>query len=626
MALRSLRLSPRTLLRFIFVFALAVIFSGTTWLWQHQTQHVPAPVAIMVAYNYTPPAMKAHPIDYLIRKADTQLYKLMSKETKNLTTTAQAYRERRERHPPPGFAEWYKFAEARHVVMVEDLFDQIYYDLKPFWGIDAKRIRQFAKHYPNVISVRNRSASMTTVAENTEKEWMEAWHDLTAKIQEWLPDVDIPINVMDESRVIVPWENITDYVNTERATRKLPSKSAALQRPAGLAGLDTDPGEPIEVQWDGDSPYWDMARVGCSPDTLSREVPAATNLSGPPPMPTGFPTNSFEGYVQNWTMNKDPCSQPELRDSHGTFVEPVSKSTTHQLIPLFGGSKLPMNNDILIPPAFYWADNPLFSTGKRQGMEWEEKKPKVMWRGGATGGRNRENNWTRFQRHRFVAMLNGTAVRAAESNVEGPGIGRNFVLQSDKTYDLQAKQYKDMGLWLDDISDVGIVHLACFPATGNTSCPYTDPYFKVMNPLSLADQFAYKFLPDIDGNSFSGRYRSFLLSTSLPIKATIYSEWHDSRLIPWAHFVPMHNSFVDMYGILDYFVGTGVELKDASGSVFVPNAHDAEARKIAMQGKEWAEQVLRKDDMLVYVMRLLMEYARICDDERERLGWVDDLE
>jgi hypothetical protein len=35
--------------------------------------------------------------------------------------------------------------------------------------------------------------------------------------------------------------------------------------------------------------------------------------------------------------------------------------------------------------------------------------------------------------------------------------------------------------------------------------------------------------------------------------------------------------------------------------------------------------VLRKEDMHVYMLRLLLEYARLCDDNREKLGFEGDL-
>jgi hypothetical protein len=45
------------------------------------------------------------------------------------------------------------------------------------------------------------------------------------------------------------------------------------------------------------------------------------------------------------------------------------------------------------------------------------------------------------------------------------------------------------------------------------------------------------------------------------------------------------------------------------------------AKDIALGGKEWADRVLRREDMQIYVLRLLLEYARLCSDEREVMGW-----
>ncbi len=52
---------------------------------------------------------------------------------------------------------------------------------------------------------------------------------------------------------------------------------------------------------------------------------------------------------------------------------------------------------------------------------------------------------------------------------------------------------------------------------------------------------------------------------------------------------------------------------------------DEAAKKIAYDGKDWAKKVLRKEDMQIYVFRLLLEYARVCDDDRDNLGFVGDL-
>ena len=127
--------------------------------------------------------------------------------------------------------------------------------------------------------------------------------------------------------------------------------------------------------------------------------------------------------------------------------------------------------------------------------------------------------------------------------------------------------------------------------------------------------YNYKYIPDMDGMSFSGRWRAFLFSTSMPLKSTIYAEWHDDRVFPWVHFVPFDNTYMDIYGIMDYFVGDG---KGNGG-------RDEIAERIAMEGKMWAEMVLRREDMLLYVWRLLLEYARVTDDNRDRLAYVGDL-
>jgi len=187
--------------------------------------------------------------------------------------------------------------------------------------------------------------------------------------------------------------------------------------------------------------------------------------------------------------------------------------------------------------------------------------------------------------------------------------------------------------------DVSFTHLICFPAQPRNAptCPYTSPFYSIAPAEAMAAQYGAKYLPDVDGNSFSGRYRGFLRSNSLPVKATVYREWHDDRLGAWRHFVPMDNTFVDWFGIVDYFLGGTSEEEEeesgggggagsgeipARGSNRASGGHDDVAHAIAAQGAEWAERALRKEDMLVYTYRLLLEYARISSEARESMGWV----
>lgn len=227
--------------------------------------------------NKPKPSVLAHPIDTLMKKADREWHRLMAKETTDLESAAMSYRWRRGRHPPPGFDKWVEFARAHDAVIVEDFFDQIYHDLTPFWGVEAAKIRRQAKNFDFVISVRDGNA--TFKSDDRDRPWMILWHNLTATVAEWLPDIDVPINVMDESRVVVPWEDINEYVKAERATRRVVPRPEVVTEYSGLKELDEDPGEPFDPEWIKGGIYWDTARVGCPPDSPSRNVEAVVSLN-----------------------------------------------------------------------------------------------------------------------------------------------------------------------------------------------------------------------------------------------------------------------------------------------------------------------------------------------------------
>ena len=340
-------------------------------------------------------------------------------------------------------------------------------------------------------------------------------------------------------------------------------------------------------------------------------MPIETSFSELPHIDNTYANaHMLKGFVSNYSMSTDLCHQPDLQGLEGILISPLTVSATSSFFPMFGGSKLGVNNEILLPAPMYWNEEERFTGGNNHGPPWSRKDDKSIWRGVATGGKNNPNNWRRFQRHRFVAMNNGTKLAAAESGEHEPD---NFALPDDQ-YNLPAQRDGKLGEWVDEWSDIAFVDLMCDPPQEDGSCPYTDHYFERRIGMPMSQQFGSKYLPDIDGNSFSGRYLGFLRSTSLPIKAAVWKEWHDSRLVAWKHFVPMDSRFGDYYGIMDYFLG----YKGQGG-------HDAEAEKIAQEGKDWAERVLRKEDMQIYTLRLLLEYARLLDERREHLGWVEDV-
>ncbi|KAF2972059.1 hypothetical protein GQX73_g1621 [Xylaria multiplex] len=526
-----------------------------------------------------------HPIYKLAENAQVQFKQLLGKRSVSLEQAASRYRERRGRHPPPGFDKWFSAAQKSDAIIVEDFFDRIYHDINPFWALEPARLRRMIKDEQHYIRVRDGKAWFISDHLELRQPWVQRWTELVQEMMPNLPDLDMVLNVMDETRVLVPWEDITKYATEERRQRNIFHPSEAVAEYTKYQDEHSDKDEPaIKVEWIGNElhKYWDHYRVTCPPDTPGHNASSLETLERPPSYPTQPLPFTKDGFIQNFTASTDPCLQPHIRGMHGTFIESVSMSTTHSLFPIFGGS-------VGILTA---------GTGRR-------KKNELVWRGVASGGRHKAENWWGFQRLRFIQMMNGTTVSLLEA---GEDVAPTFRLSELGEYQTEAQRNNSLGKWISSISDAAFVRFECFPQQEDKLCSYLAPYMELRDSIHMKEQYNYKFLPDIDGNSYSGRFRAFMRSTSLVLKSTIYAEWHDDRLTPWVHFVPFDNSFIDIYAILEYYL-----------------AHDAEAHRIAEEGREWSEKVMRREDMKLYVWRLLLEYARVMDPAREKLAFVEDL-
>jgi hypothetical protein len=659
----STALNGRYLLLSLFAFLTLYIFYATTqWRKPYHPalkppKYVPSIHAIGVKAGWfdddristkelgTTKKPRPHVIDKFLAEAEKEWEAVMKKRSEKVEDAAKRYRERRGRHPPPGFEKWFALANVLHADVVEEFFDQIYVDLAPFWGVKAERIRAAAKGTEYIIQIREGKAQVKD--DRRESEWIRIWEEMIASVSEDLPDLDIPINVMDESRVVVPWEEIGKYMRSERNSRGLPAAQRVTGNWTALEEtVDTDQSEGLrseKVVFNTKDPYWELAKVGCPPRSAFRDSSFSDDFSGPPPAPETpiLPESDAtklkisylsHNYIRNWTASKDICTQPDIQGSHGAFIEPISKSTTHTLVPLFGTAKFSVNNDILLPSPLQWRDDFRCNEGGACGRDWREKKNKLYWRDTASSGRNREATWTRFQRHRFVSMLNSTAVSLA---IKNSNHGLNFDLDAMNLTAIPSLIHQPLPQWLPTIADASFSDLSCFPPTNepnSTYCSYTSPYFAVDNPDLPNLLYNFKYLPSLDGNPPTGSYPfpALLLSTSLPLKSSIVKEWHDARLQPWLHFIPLSTSYTELYSILDYLIGNTncgdvAEERDAGDLAECIQGHEEAAEKLARVGREWAERALRREDMRIYLLRLLLEYARVSDPERDRLGYVRDL-
>ena len=76
---------------------------------------------------------------------------------------------------------------------------------------------------------------------------------------------------------------------------------------------------------------------------------------------------------------------------------------------------------------------------------------------------------------------------------------------------------------------------------------------------------------------------------------------------------------------MEYFLGYEPQHKKRALGARPKKGNDHVAKQIAEDGRDWAAKVLRREDMVLYVWRVVMEYARICDERRDVMGWAEDL-
>ncbi|CAK7266072.1 hypothetical protein SEPCBS119000_001836 [Sporothrix epigloea] len=604
--------------------------------------------------SFTPPALqfgsswvnghkaaREHPIEQLMKDAEHAFQETVTENPDTLSAAAHTYRNRRGRHPPPGFDTWYETARTANALIPESFFDRIYDDLEPLWGMEPGLLRYQAYSFPHVIRVRNGKVFYFSDPED-KTNWIELWADSLQEIAEFLPDIDIPVNTMEYPRLAVSWEEVQEMLaKGRRGDRGLGAPFDVITSYTGLK--DLPPISPRELTMEqrythnwidtkstdnlaSDAKlYWLHYRKTCPPDTPGRDA----NIFNMPERilyPQTPNTNyTRDGYVFDAKAARDPCVQPLMRAMHGTFVEPVGLSTSGSMMPLFAGSKLPGNNEILWPGAAYYARNKDTIAKDVRRTDWSSKDNKMFWQGPATGGINREMTWWRLHRHRFAQMTNGTTVDASVNfyKVDSPSFDLPLMVDFGRLYPEVLQHHPDtFKNWLKSVTNVSVTDLVCTPEQMDHSghrlltCPHSDRLISVQKAVPLMRWYDAKIVADIDSNTYSPYFASIVGSTSMPIKATMYAEWHDDRLFPWLHYVPMDNSFMDVYGILDYFC------KDDKDSWV---DHDDAAKHIAHAGAEWSSRVLRDDDMQLYTWRLLLEYARVSDPLRHKLGFVDDL-
>jgi Glycosyl transferase family 90 len=514
-----------------------------------------------------------HPVDAIVRQAQAQFSVVLARQSRTLGEATVEYSRRYGRQPPSHFDEWFKLAQ-QHEFWLVDEFDSLMRSLEPFWGVPPSNLRTLTENavgqLPGQLLRYEISNHQVSVSQGTSASWFrEAMTDWLPK--EWaelVPNVLLAINELDEPSVCVPHDVL------EEASRRARSRQKSGR--STWQAAEHFPRKSPKFLNIGKQDVWEAVTISCAVQSFARK-PICDRTSAERPLE----------FIRNLTKSKDICEQCELQHLEGFLLEPENLELTHSLAPIWSQSKISSFADIIFPSPYYSVRSGDYV--ELEDPDWESKDSQLYWVGAATGGHATDANWRRMQRQRMALM---TATGSTEQ--------------------IQLLHYTKHGLWTPYTTNMSAVPLFSTRIMGVT--PQCDPAAceaekaafgvgneEIKDPPNAA--FAHKFVLDLDGNSFSGRYYRLLQSKSVVLKQTLFEEWHDDRLIPRLHFVSVSTSFNELPELMRFLATTerGEEI----------------AARIAEESRNWARKALRDVDMQLVWLRMLMEYGRIVDPARD---------
>nr|GAT49505.1 predicted protein [Mycena chlorophos] len=646
------------------------------------------------AYLALGPRLEAHPIPALMDTAEARFRAKVAKQSLTLPLAVAEYKRRYGRAPPKGFDAWWAFAQRAGFVMVDE-FDAVFQDLKGFWAMSGEEVRrrvEMVGGLPSVDLVQIRRGKARAVSggkgfkdseAGARAKGFKSMLDASAKN---LPDMDFPVNAKAEGRVVVPWEH-TVHPNLTNLNPAFPSPD-----------------------WKGQGSVWDAWRRTCPPSSPARRLfsslgsgwagasgakdrlaegyyawqarlQGAENRADGKTLTTGT-TSEFDFVPSTGASSADFCAHPGDHYEQGHFFS--DWRTYPLLVPMFSPARAQGFGDIRIPSHYYYGGTRRYTYAwdpinleqrATDPMEvpWEQKRDAVWWRGASTGGGSSPPGFgAGYQRHRFLRMSSVGYV--PEDRFDGErSTAVTFDVPNDPGFRTTNVPLSDLNR---EVMDVAFVKEAV----------RIDPrHHRIGDSVELGVSWGYKYLLDLDGMGYSGRFMAFLASDSVPVKNTMYDEFFSDWIEPWVHYIPLSPSYAEIYNIVTYFSGPSpavlsaaglsgnttagyfgaprddaydddddewdeeedwdvdhddpmhdhayeeaqalerqrlrAEMRTAVNQSRASGEGDVRLRRIARAGKQWKSTMGRKVDMEVYVYRLALEFARLLADDRDAMSY-----
>lgn len=496
---------------------------------------------------------RQHPVDSLIQNAKIDFERLSQKQSQTYPEAYAEYRRRYNAEPPPGFEAWYVFASSHQSPIIDD-FDVIYNAISPFWklsGKDVRRIIHDARHTQGgelwlcAFSGDTAKTNCSHPQRSIDRNFEFLFNTLSEDLRGSIPDVSFLVNHLDEPRVLIPRPSLEEG-------------NHIVNRQFNLTNMSH-------------GPVWDAITKFCPP----QPNPSASKIKRKVET-FGLP------FITDLPSAMDLCQHRRYSHMHGLFISPSSFRLIEGLVPILSTGAPSTMGDILFPSPAYLEEG--FKYDEAHDVEWDKKQNNLYWAGSTTGGFASDDQWRNFHRQRFVELgqnlggqkhyylrQRGHIVDRVESSFLN---GRSFDVVFSRIFGCKTKY-----------------------------CREQKAYFNTKVWADKDRALRSRLVFDLDGNGMSGRYYKLLASKSLPLKQTLFREWHDDRLVPWVHYVPISQGMKEVPELVFYLTST------------VPGKR--RAKEIAEQGRNWFSKAFRDVDMTIYTYRLLLELARLQNSERK---------
>ena len=559
-----------------------------------------------------------HPISDLIYKANTahQRWVLQATTSETLKVATVVYEERHPgKAPPPNFDRWYEYAQDAFVI---DTFDQIDDDLLPFWNIKPEVLRKRADDMADVpgvsvITIKDGKVTHSDTGDDQQNKDLKELSTMIGKFSAHLPDMVLPINLSPSPRILPTWEEANGKGQADLgpmaaliSKRSLLSVDGSIAEPT-LHSRDDDSGPkgPVSAELVSPNDFRKMLAQACPPDSPLRTRPQWNFAEF---CSSCIEHHSKHAFITGWHKSMETCQEPDLKNLHEIFMTSPKVPPVPKLMPLFSLSKTDAFKDILIPL-------PRTTLGGEPDMKWDftRRYDSLFWRGdvGSQEGTNTQAICG-SQKYRLLHMFLDPSPRD-EVTLLLPVRGRKNRFTYEKASVQEASSVAPFDMGVSGFSECRGDH-----------CELVREVFGAKDEGQEPLEYRYVLQVDEDGGPPPQLMRT-IRSNSVPLVSTIFRSWYTERVQPYLHFVPVDPRYHSLHTTYLYFTGTAGKGKINGRDTKLKGRPD-DGEWIAREGKKWARQALGEKDMEAYLFRLLLEWGRLIDDNRDSIGYLETKE